>query len=103
MSLTLLVTNNVQARYRGFLGSIMLELAAGVYVSPRMNKRVRERVWDVVSGWHSELGQGAITLIWRDKSAPGGIRVCQLGEPPKDLVEADGLLLACRGSNREHR
>ena len=96
MSLTIVITRDVQGRYRGFLGSVMLEIAPGTYVSPRMSKGVRERVWDVISGWHAELGQGSLTLIWRDKAAPGGVRVAQCGEPPKELVEADVMLLARR-------
>jgi CRISPR-associated protein Cas2 len=96
LSLTVIITRDLQGRYRGFLGSTMLELAPGVYVSPRMNKAVRERVWDVVSGWHAQLGQGSITLLWRDKSAPGHMSVKQCGEPPKELVEVDDLLLVKR-------
>lgn len=61
MSLTVIVTRDVQARYRGFLGSAMLELAPGVYISPRMNQGVRDRVWEVISGWHAQLGDGSLT------------------------------------------
>jgi CRISPR-associated protein Cas2 len=96
MSLTIIITSDVQGRYRGFLGSTMLELAPGIYISPRMNEAVRERLWDVISGWHGELNQGSLTLIWRDKAAAGGVAIKQCGEPPKVLVEVDGLLLARR-------
>ena len=96
MSLTIIVTRDVQGRYRGFLGSVMLELAPGVYVSPRMNKAVRERVWAVMEEWHGQLCQGSITLVWRDRTAAGGVGIKQLGEAPKDLLESDGLLLARR-------
>ena len=44
MPMTVLVTRNAPMRYRGFLASCMLELAAGVYTSPRMTRAVRERV-----------------------------------------------------------
>ncbi len=101
MSLTIVVTRDVQARYRGFLGSAMLEVAPGVYVSPRMNNAVRERIWDVVSGWHAQLCQGSITLLWRDTSAPGQMSIKQCGEPPKELVDTDGLLLVRRAIKRE--
>ena len=96
MNLTIVVTRDVQGRYRGFLGSVMLELAPGLYVSPRMNKGVRERIWEVMTDWHAQLGQGSITMLWRDKAAPGHLRTRQLGMPAKDLVECDGLLLARR-------
>lgn len=96
MSLTIVVTRNVQRRYRGYLGSVMLELAPGLYISPRMNKNVRERVWSVMKEWHDQLGEGSITMLWRDRKAAGHVRILQLGEAPKSLVENDGLLLACR-------
>ncbi|MBT3072118.1 type I-E CRISPR-associated endoribonuclease Cas2e [Rhodomicrobium sp. Az07] len=96
MSLTVVITRDVEMRYRGFLGSAMLEIAPGVYLSPRMSKGVRERVWGVLHDWHGSLGSGAIVMVWRDKSKPGDIAIETLGTPPKDLIEADGLLLARR-------
>lgn len=47
MPMTMVVTRDVEARYRGFLTSTMLEIAPGVYVAPRLSKGVRERVWAV--------------------------------------------------------
>ncbi len=96
MPLCIVVTRDVEMRYRGFLGSVMLELSPGTYASPRMSKAVRERVWEVVGGWHDTLRQGSVLMAWRDKSAPGGLRVLTLGEPPKDLVEHEGSLLVRR-------
>ena len=51
MPMTVVVTRNVAPRYRGFLASVMLEIAPGVYTSPRMSRAVRERVWEVLTGW----------------------------------------------------
>ena len=96
MSLTVVITRDVEMRYRGFLGSAMLEIAPGVYISPRMSKAVRERVWDVLRDWHAALGSGAIVMVWRDKTQPGHIAIETLGTPPKELLEADGLLLVRR-------
>jgi CRISPR-associated protein Cas2 len=61
-----------------------------------MNQGVRERVWEVISDWHAQLREGSLTLIWRDKTAPGGLRIKQCGEPPKELAETDNLLLVRR-------
>jgi len=96
MALCFVITRDVEQRYRGFLGSVMLELAPGVYASPRMSPAVRERLWSVVSDWHATLGQGSVTMTWRDKSAPGGLRVQAVGEPPKDIVEHEGSLIVRR-------
>ena len=96
MPLTVIVTRDVEARYRGFLTSVMLEIAPGVYVSPRMSAGVRQRVWSVVSDWWQALGRGALVMAWRDPKATGGLRIETLGEPPKEIVDADGVLLVKR-------
>lgn len=96
MPLCVIVTRDVEMRYRGFIGSVMLEVAPGVYVGPRLSKAVRERVWDVLSDWHTTLGKGSVIMTWRDATAPGGVRVLSLGEAPKDLVEHEGSLLVRR-------
>jgi CRISPR-associated protein Cas2 len=96
MALTIIVTRDVQARYRGFLTSVMLEISPGVYVAPDMTAGVRTRVWNVVSDWWENLRQGSLTLVWRDTSATGHLQIETLGEPPKDIVDADGILLVKR-------
>lgn len=96
MSMTVVVTRDVEDRYRGFLGSCMLELAPGVYTAPRMTRAIRERVWNVLSGWYGHLGRGSVVMTWADNAVPGGQLVATLGIPAKDLVEVDGILLARR-------
>lgn len=93
---TMIVTRDVEARYRGFLTSVMLEVAPGVYVSPRMSAGVRDRVWAVMADWWGSLGNGSIVMIWRQKDAAGGLAIETLGEPPKEIVDADGILLVKR-------
>jgi len=96
MPLTIIVTNDVESRYRGFLTSVMLEVSAGVYVAPDMSSAVRDRVWDVVSGWWETLRRGSLVMVWRDKAAIGHLQIETLGEPPKKIVDADGVLLVKR-------
>lgn len=96
MPATVVVTRDVEARYRGFLTSVMLEIAPGVYVAPRMSAGVRERIWTVLADWWSVLGHGSITMVWPEPQAPGGLGIAQLGEPPKEIVDADCLLLVKR-------
>lgn len=96
MPLTVIVTRDVEERYRGFLGSAMLEVSPGTYVSPNMSAGVRERVWAVMCEWHQALGRGSITLVWRDKKSVGNLRIETLGEPPKTIIDADGILLVKR-------
>jgi CRISPR-associated protein Cas2 len=94
MPMTVLVTRDVEDRYRGFLASAMLEIAPGVYTAPELSAAVRERVWTVVSGWHATLGRGSIVMTWRDPAAPGGQGIRSLGTPPYRLVDAGGVMLA---------
>lgn len=96
MALCVIVTRDVEGRYRGFLGSAMLELAPGVYANPRMTKGVRERIWRVLTDWHRQLQRGSIIMCWADANAPGAIGLETLGEPPKDVVEHEGALLVRR-------
>ena len=99
MSMTVLVTRDVENRYRGFLHSVMLEIAPGVYTSPNMSKGIRERVWRVMTDWHLQLGRGSIIMTWKDTEAPGGQGLLYLGEPSRELVEVDGMVLVRRNAD----
>lgn len=97
MPMTVVVTSNVSGRFRGFLTSCMLEIAPGVYASPRLSKAVRERIWKVCEGWFFvNQGQGSIVMTWRDMQLPGGQGVEVLGEAPKDIVDHEGIRLVRR-------
>lgn len=91
--MTVVVTVNVEARFRGFLASVMLEIAPGVYTGPRMTTGIRDRIWDVLTRWHDDSGRGAIVMTWSDPTAVGEQRIRTLGEPPKSIVDADGVYL----------
>lgn len=96
MSMTVVVTRDAPPRFRGFLASCMLEVAPGVYSSPRMNKAVRERVWDVLTEWHRFHQGCGVVMIWSDNQAACGQSVQSLGIPPRWLIEKDGLILSWR-------
>lgn len=91
--MTVVVTVNVETRYRGFLASTMLEIAPGVYTAPMMTSGIRDRVWGVLSRWYYELSRGSIVMTWRDPDAVGEQRIRTLGEAPKSIVDADGIYL----------
>ncbi|MBK1734179.1 type I-E CRISPR-associated endoribonuclease Cas2 [Halorhodospira abdelmalekii] len=93
MPLVMIVTRDVADRYRGYLGSIMLEVAPAVYISPRMSQGVRSRTWTVLSHWHQTEPSGSVVMVWRDANATGGIGIATLGTPPRELVDVDGLWL----------
>lgn len=93
MPMTVAITNNAAPRVRGFLASVMVEAAPGVYVGPRLNAGVRKRILDVLDEWQIALG-GAITVLWLDGAAPGGLAVRTFGAAARELRELDGLFLS---------
>ena len=94
MALVTIVTRDVADRFRGFLASVMLEVAPCTYVSPRMGKGVMERVWQIMTEWHTSEPRGSIVMIWRDREAIGGVGLAYLGTPEKTLIEMDGMWVA---------
>lgn len=96
MPFTVIITRDVEDRYRGFLGSIMLELSPGVYAQPRLSAGVRTRILDVLTGWHEQLGQGSIVVCWGEPSGNGGLGLRIFGAPPKTVVTHDAMLLVRR-------
>lgn len=96
MSMTVVVTRNASPRVRGFLASVMLELAPGVYSAPRISPAVRERVWSVLEAWFRSEPEASIVMLWQEHGVPCGQAVRTLGSPPIELVLQDGLVLAKR-------
>lgn len=97
MPLTVVVTRDVEDRYRGFLGSLMLELAPGVYAQARLSAGVRGRILAVLADWHSQLRRGSIVVCWAEPTSHGGLGLRTFGEPPKTIVTHDAMLLVRRG------
>lgn len=94
MPMTVIVTRDVPTRTRGFLASIAPEPAPGLYTAAHMTKAVRERVWSVVTDWHSATQEGSIVMVWRDDTEPGGLGLATLGTPPRRLADLDGVLVS---------
>lgn len=93
MPMTMLVTRDVPDRYRGFLASVMPEVAPGVYVAPELSKGVRERVWTVLGDWWATMPGGSVVMAWRETAATGGLGLAMLGTPPVELADLDGVLV----------
>lgn len=96
MSLTVVITRDVEDRYRGLLSSAMLEAAPGVFVSMALSAGSRETIWQILRSWHEALGRGSVTLIYADRKSDGGIAVQSLGTPARRPVRIDGALLMHR-------
>ena len=95
MPMTVVVTNNVPMKYRGFLASCMLEIAPGVYTHPKMSTGVRQRVWTVMEKWsQNQLFDGSILMIWSDPAYPGKQGIMTIGLPQREIIDCDGVLLS---------
>lgn len=93
MPMTLIITRNVEDRYKGFLSSVMLEIAPGIFTAPNLSSSVRERIWTVLIYWHSELQKGSIIMTWPDSKQVGKQAIKTLGEPKRELVDIDGIFI----------
>jgi CRISPR-associated protein Cas2 len=96
MSLTVVITRDVEDRYRGLLSSAMLEAAPGVYVSKALSARARDGLWELLREWHGALQRGAVTMLYADGKEDGGIAVRSVGAPTRCPVRIDGTLLMHR-------
>lgn len=96
MPLTLVVTRDVAARYRGFLASVMPEIAPGVYISPDLSAGVRERVWAVMEEWWEQAPGAAAVLAYTDKQAVGRLAIRTLGTPPVEVADVCGIRVGVR-------
>lgn len=91
--LTVIITRDVDNRFRGLLRSAMPEVSTSVYVSSQLNREARNRLWDVIDRWHKALQRGSVIMIWRDGRLSGDMGVKIVGNAPRDLYDADGILL----------
>lgn len=91
--MTVVVSVNAPGRVRGFLASCMLEIAPGVYTAPDMTTAVRDRVWDTLADWWDEWPETSLVMTWDAPAEPGGQGVRCLGQPPRELVETESIVL----------
>ena len=94
MPMTVVVTRDVPPRFRGFLGSCMLEIAPGVYTAPGLSVAIRVRIQAVLEEWWNAERQGSIVITWQEPKAAAGQAFSILGEPVKELADFDGLWIA---------
>lgn len=94
--MTVVVCVNAPGRIRGFLASCMLEIAPGVYTAPDMMGTTRDRIWSVIESWWDEWPEASLVMTWEAPSEPGGQGLRSLGQPPKELVPTEGLVLVRR-------
>jgi CRISPR-associated protein Cas2 len=103
MSMTIAVTRNLPGRFHGFLASCLLEIAPGVYATPRMRKAVRERLWSVMADWEAFIpDDGGLLMLWADDESPSGMGMQTLGWSKKEFVNHEGLWLAVAPLTSRH-
>ena len=58
---------------------------------------MRERTWNVLSKRIAEIEDASIVMIYKENTEPSGIGVLYLGEPPRRIIDADGVALSYLG------
>lgn len=92
--MTIAITRNLPGRFDGFLKSCMHNIAPGVYIVPKMNKSVRDRLWAILLEWAEAIPEdGGVVLFWSSKKAPSGLAFRLLGWPKKEIREHEGFWL----------
>jgi len=88
------LTRDVADRYRGFLASVLAEVAPGVYIAANLTTGIRDRSWGVLEKWWNTAPGGSVIMVFADRNAPSGMTVRTIGAPAINLVDVDGLHLA---------
>jgi len=100
--MTCVVTRNVAERFRGLLASSMLEIAPGIYVSPRMSVRVREQLWQILGDWSELLASDSgLLMIWPEREHASGLGMKILGWPKAEVMDYEGVFLVRREPTKE--
>lgn len=99
MAMTVLITTNVEDRYRGFIRSCMPEIDAGLYASNSLSSRARDRLWEILLDWHRTLQNGSLVLIYLDKKAPSGLQIKSVGVQNDKYVDLDGILVVVKNNS----
>lgn len=88
MATTVVVTENVAPRLRGFLALWMVEIRAGVYVA-NLPKRKREQLWSAVV---DSVLEGSCVMVWATNTE-ARYDFMMIGENRRAEVDFDGLKL----------
>ena len=51
----------------------------------------------MLSKWFSDVEDASLVMIYKDNAEPSGIGVQYLGEPPRRIIDADGIALSYLG------
>lgn len=92
MSFTVVIVERATPGLRGRLTRWMLEVQAGVFVG-KLSARVREAVWHEV---RSKLGSVGASLLVYGALNEQGFVVETAGDPSRECVDYDGLMLLRR-------
>ena len=88
MAMIVVVTEAVPPRLRGRLAIWLVEARAGVYVGD-VSRRVREMIWQQVSGL---VGEGNAVMAWHTTDE-NGFDFATCGRNRRQPIDVDGLRL----------
>lgn len=88
MTMTVVTTENVAPRLRGYLAVWMVEIRAGVYVANLSTKK-RDQLWDAIP---DAIEEGSCVMVWATNTE-SRYDFKMIGEKRRVGVEFDGLKL----------
>lgn len=80
-------------RFSGFLHSVAMELAPGMFLAADFDRAAFDRVWRTLEEWHAHWPEGWIIAVLPAKKVRHPPELRALGVPPRTLIELDGLYL----------
>ncbi len=93
--MTVIVVERAPPALRGLLTRWLVEVRAGVYVGT-LNARVRMRLWGAVCGRNPDGGCLMVCSAANEQK----FEVYTYGDPSRELVDMEGLLLTRRPSEK---
>jgi CRISPR-associated protein Cas2 len=80
-------------RFSGFLHSIAMELAPGMFLAADFDRASFSRVWQTLEEWHARSPEGWIVAVLPAAKVRHPPELRTLGVLPRMLIEQDGLHL----------
>lgn len=93
MRYALVAVSNKPRRFSGFLHSVAMEVAPGVFLAADFNRAAFDRIWRVLEDWHGTWPDGWIVAVIPASKLRHPPEIRTLGVPARTLVERDGIHL----------
>ncbi len=91
MRYALIVLSGKPRRFSGFLHSVAMEAAPGVFLAADLNRSAFDRVWMTLAEWHDRWPEVWIVAVLPASRPRHPPQIRCLGMPARKLAELDGM------------